>query len=75
MIIENTPIQPINIDDDKLEDINDIGREDKLLLNGDIANEENQHQCSTIQAYQNSLPQAYHQPSKLYYEHPSQTSI
>ena len=31
----------MNIDDDKLEDIDDMGEEDDLLLNDNIANEEN----------------------------------
>ena len=35
-------IYDMNIDDDKLEDIDNMGEENDLLLNGDTANEENQ---------------------------------
>ena len=35
-------ISDMNIDDDKLEDIDDMGEDDNLLLNGDLVNEENQ---------------------------------
>ena len=31
----------LNIDDDKLEDINDMGEEDELHLNDNIANDKN----------------------------------
>ena len=33
-------ISDMNINDDKLEGINDIGEDDNLLLNGDLVNEE-----------------------------------
>ena len=42
-----TSTDDMDINDEELDDINDMGEEDDLLLNGNIANEENQgnHFC------------------------------
>ena len=48
-------ISDMNTDDDKFEDIDDMGEEGDLLLNDDIANEENQG--NHLDAYQHENQQ------------------